>query len=565
MVHSPLGTDAHPTILWRRTSSFILSAGFGSLMSVDDQVQVTTGEKAPGPSAKLHALLQTTVLALLVAVLSYFAAHLGGTIVLPHQEISVLWPACALLVSVLLLAPLRTWPVLIPAGLAGFVLHDLQFGFTPRAIALLIVADTIEILIAALGVRYSFDGVPRLNSMKALGKYCFFAVFLAPFISTFVGASGTRGTYWANWRIDFCSEALAFLTLTPAILSWVDARTLWTRTSRRSPLEAAALIGTLVFSGYFVLLGDWSSIPFASIYAFLPFLLWAALRFGSMGVSTSIIVISFLAIWGAIHGRGPFAGPETIRNVLSLQLFLLFAAAPFMLLAVLVEERERAQEFLSSINRRLIEAHEQERTRIARELHDDICQRLALFVIRIENVAAVVNGNVGAGDQLEQMRQECLALSDGVQALSRELHPSVLEHLGLVAAVRSFCREVSARSGVVVEFTDRNISHSLPWEVSLSLFRVIQEAVHNSVKYSGEKRCQVHLYGVPAGIELEVSDQGTGFDPERAKNTEGLGLVSMRERIQLLNGTFYVESKPNAGTRISARVPLGTRERALRD
>jgi integral membrane sensor domain MASE1 len=126
--------------------------------------------------------LPTVFLALLVAAVSYLAARLGGTLVLPPQAVSALWPGCALLVAVLLLVPRRTWPALIPAGLAGFVLHDLQVGFQPLTIALFILGDAIEIIIVVLGLRYSFDGIPRLNSLKALAKYSFFAVLLGPFI-----------------------------------------------------------------------------------------------------------------------------------------------------------------------------------------------------------------------------------------------------------------------------------------------------------------------------------------------------------------------------------------------
>src|SRR5262249_48430999 len=136
--------------------------------------------------------------------------------------------------------------------------------------------------------------------------------------------------------------------------------------------------------GYFVLLAPPMPMATAAIYLFVPFLLWAALRFGSMGVSTSIIVISFLSIWGAIHGHGPFVGAGPFRNVLSLQLFLIFAAVPFMVLAAMAEEREEDQKALSTVSGRLIVAQEQERTWIARELHDDINQRIALVASNLD-------------------------------------------------------------------------------------------------------------------------------------------------------------------------------------
>jgi signal transduction histidine kinase len=222
-----------------------------------------------------------------------------------------------------------------------------------------------------------------------------------------------------------------------------------------------------------------------------------------------------------------------------------------------VTDTKVAREALEKVSGQLIEGQEKERRRLARELHDDICQRLAMLSLKIEKVTRCWgNGRMPVGDQLEQIWQQCSALTGDVQALSHELHPSILDNLGLATAVKSFCREVSEQSGVAVEFVGKNIPNSLPPEVALSLFRVVQEAVHNAIKYSGEKHFEVRLQRESEYLELEVSDQGVGFDAKSAKNGGGLGLVSMSERIHQVNGTFNIDSQPNAGTRIRARVPL---------
>jgi PAS domain S-box-containing protein len=232
--------------------------------------------------------------------------------------------------------------------------------------------------------------------------------------------------------------------------------------------------------------------------------------------------------------------------------------------AVDVTDQKMAREELEKLGGQLIAAQEKERSHIARELHDDICQRLAMLSLRIEKVTkGWGSGQMPVGDQLEQIWQQCSDLTGDVQALSHELHPSLLDNLGLVTAVKSFCREFSEQSGAVVEFADKNIPESLPREVSLSLFRVVQEALHNAAKHSRSKQFEVNLQGKPDGLELEISDKGVGFDVTSVKNTEGLGLVSMRERIHLLNGTISIESKPNSGTRILACVPLAIHSSAL--
>ena len=294
----------------------------------------------------LGSRFNTVIIVCLVATLSYAVSELGGALLLRPQMLSPLWPGCVLLVSVLLLVPKRMWPILIAAGLASFVLYDLQHGVPVRSIGWLILADVIEILIAALCLSYSFRGLPRLNSVKALATYSFFAVILAPAAGAFVGALATRGNYWTNWTTSFLSEAVGFLTVVPAILGWAGKRPAEVQKGRPNYFEAAALLAALTLFGFLTFVAFGRNSPPALVYSLLPFLLWAALRFGSTGVSTSMIVIALLSIWGVVHGRGPFAGPDPLNDVLSLQLFLLFATAPFMVLAVIVEERKGTEQEL---------------------------------------------------------------------------------------------------------------------------------------------------------------------------------------------------------------------------
>jgi signal transduction histidine kinase len=500
--------------------------------------------------------LPTALLALLVAVVSYLAARLGGTLVLPPHVISALWPGCALLASVLLLAPRRTWPALILAGLAGFVLHELQVGQRPLTIALFILGDAIEIIIVVLGLRYSFDGIPRLNSLKALAKYSLFAVLLGPFIGSLVGAFAISGHYFTTWRFFFFSEAVAFLTVTPAFLSWASPDPVQKRVFSQSRLEGAALMATLVFLGYVIFFLHWRMPPPALPYLLVPVLVWAALRFGSKGVSTSVIVIAFSSLWGSIHGRGPFTGLDPLQYVLSLQLFWLFAAAPFMLLAVVVEEREQARLVGRELTGRLLSAQEQERSRIARELHDDIAQRLALLAADLATTNRSLHGSPEAKEHLEGMLQHCSDIAHDVQTLSHELHNAKLDYLGIVVALRAFCKEFAQQYDVSIDFKDENVPKNLPTNASLCFFRVAQEALHNAVKHSGTKEFAVVLSATTNEVQLVISDEGAGFDVEKANKDRGLGLVSMQERVQLIHGRFHVESKPEAGTKIVVSVPL---------
>jgi PAS domain S-box-containing protein len=222
-----------------------------------------------------------------------------------------------------------------------------------------------------------------------------------------------------------------------------------------------------------------------------------------------------------------------------------------------VTERKMAEEMLASVGRKLIEAHEEERTRIARELHDDINQRLALVTIELDrSIERVPPSMVEAQDKVNSAKQHIAEIATDIQLLSHHLHSSKLEYLGIGAAARGFCRELSDLKQVEIDFRCTGTPPTIPKEVSLGLFRVLQEALQNAVKHSGVRHFTVELLCTAEEVELSVIDMGVGFDPKQAINHRGLGLVSMKERMQLANGEFSIEAEPGGGTKIRARVPI---------
>lgn len=645
---------------------------------------------------RLHSLVNLefgllSVQVILTLVLCYLAAKLGGTLIINGpQPLWPLWPGCAVLVSILLVSRRKTWPVLIPAGLAGFVLYDLRAGVSIGSTAILQLADIAEILVVVWGVHYLLQGVPRLDSLKAFGKYLFVTMVLGSAVGTLIGIQTATGDRWISGRIDFLSDGLAFLTLAPAILGWVDRFRAQARMSRASYLEAAALFTALscLSLGVFVASAIHSS-P-AVLYSLLPFLLWSALRFGSAGAGTSASIVAFVSIWGAVHGRGPFVETDPITRVVSLQLFLLLTAVPFMTLAVLVEERKRqeavlresegrfrlvadtapvmvwmsgldklftyfnrgwlyftgrsleaelgngwtdgvhpedmarcietymksfdkrepfameyrlrrydgeyrwildtgvprfgpnatfagyigscidvteqklAADALSTISQRLIQAQEEERSWIARELHDDIGQRLAVVSWYLKYPKEESGASAEElKRKIDESRKLVTDLGVDIRALSHRLHSPDLEYLGLAAAVGRFCDELHERQGVEIEFQSESIPKDLPTAVALCLFRVLQEAVQNAMKHSGSRHFEVTLLGGTDQIHLSVRDSGSGFDATEAMGGGGLGLKSMRERLKLVQGELSIESQPGKGTTVHARVPVSPKIRAL--
>jgi PAS domain S-box-containing protein len=218
-----------------------------------------------------------------------------------------------------------------------------------------------------------------------------------------------------------------------------------------------------------------------------------------------------------------------------------------------ITERKQAEEAMASFSGRLIEAQEAERTRIARELHDDINQRLAMAVISLKIAMQDLPGSELKA-KLEEATEQICELGDEIQALSHRLHSSKLEYLGLEAATSSFCRELSERQNINIDFRSDRIPKGLSNEIALCLFRVLQEALHNAVKHSGVDAFEVSLTCASGEIELRVHDSGSGFDPESMNGRDGLGLTSMKERLRSVNGELSIDSKPGHGTTILARV-----------
>ena len=642
---------------------------------------MTLKERPSGAPIRTDSPLRVAAVICFTAIFSYLTARLAGFLVIRPEMIWPLWPGCAFVLAILLLTPRKIWAVILLAGLAGFAGYDMQERLPIRATVLLLTGDSIEILLAALGVRYVFGGAPRLNSVKSLAKYSLFAIILGPISVASTTASGLEGD---SWWIGFFTEALALFTVTPAVLGWADIALGRVTKPKKRYVEALVLFIGLVTLAQFAFVASDAEIRPALLYALVPFLLWAAFRFGVTGVSSSIVVVSFLAILSAVHGRGPFTGNTPEHNVLSLQLFLLLAGSSFMALAALVEEyqtaeesirqrekllknfvknvpagvamldcemrylqvserwcadygldasqvvgrshyelfpdiperwkemhrraldgetlradedrwdraggttwvrwelrpwttpsgslggilifaeditrRKQMEEAVADISRRLIQSQEQERSRIGRELHDDINQRLGLFAIELEQLK---NNPSEIERRVQALQQRTTEIADDVQALSHELHSSKLEYLGVVRGIRSWCKEFGERQGMDIEFK-ADVASAIPSEIGLTLFRIVQEALHNAVKHSGVERIEVRLWEQSDEIHLEIEDAGKGFEIGAARQGRGVGLASMDERVRLVKGTIAIDSQLNHGTHIYARIPLKPDQAARR-
>jgi len=229
-----------------------------------------------------------------------------------------------------------------------------------------------------------------------------------------------------------------------------------------------------------------------------------------------------------------------------------------------ITRRRQIEESLSEIPRKLIEAQEQERTRIGRELHDDIGQRLAMLAIELQKMHEDRLILPKVRSRMGELQKQTVEIAADIQSLSHELHSAKLQYLGITGAMRGFCREFGEQQKVEINFQTHDVPSPVPPDTALCFFRVLQEALHNSAKHSGVRHFEVRLWGTSDEICLTIRDSGVGFDREGAKTSRGLGLISMEERVKLVKGTLSIDSQPKRGTTIHARVPLGSDSDSMR-
>jgi len=276
--------------------------------------------------------------------------------------------------------------------------------------------------------------------------------------------------------------------------------------------------------------------------------------------ATLVIIVAVLCLLYVI----PPAYSFRVSNPVDVVAVIFFLITGLVITGLVSTLRKMREEALSSVNRALVDAEERERARIARDLHDDIGQRMALLANKIEQVKSDVSDSAAlAFARINELLNGVKELSTDIQTLAHSLHSPKLEYLGLAKTVRSFCREFAQQHQVEVNFTSDDLASPPPLDVSLCLFRVLQEALSNSLKHSGARQFEVELFEESNAAHLIVRDAGVGFNADEAMLGKGLGLISMKERLKLVNGEISFHSKINQGTTVHAIVHLNP-ERVLR-
>jgi two-component system, LuxR family, sensor kinase FixL len=359
------------TALWHRPGRILVAAKLAlqPLVRIDPWFE----------TIRRHLGSTPIVPALLVCVAYYLGAKLGFALTLQPRPVSILWPPNSILLAGLLLTPSRMWKFVLLGAFPAHLAIQIQNHVPLPMMLSWFFSNSFEALLGAGAIRYLIPGQFRFDSFRNLRVFVIFGVFLAPFVSSFLDAGLVAlngwgaSTFWEVWRTRFLSNVVAAMTLCTVIVSWGNTRIGSIRSATRTQVTEATLLAIgLLFVGFliFVFLEAGPGRRPILIYAPLPFLLWAATRFGFKGISTAILALVLLAIWGTAHGRGPFSSQAPLENALSLQLFLIVVSVPLFCLAAVLDERRRTEDALRRSEARYREVVEAQTDLICRFLPD---------------------------------------------------------------------------------------------------------------------------------------------------------------------------------------------------
>ena len=525
--------------------------------------------------------------ALAVAAAYYGGAKLGLALTFSPLPISVLWPPNSILLAALLIAPLRLWWLILAAAFPAHLLAELG-GEVPAAMVLCWYASNVaEALIGACGVRLLLRK-PALtfDSVHDVGIFVLCCAFAGPFLSSFLDAAfvtlvgwGDSG-YWDLWHARFFANVLTAITIVPFILAWAVTGL---ADMRAAPLvrhvEGAAMMGGLLVAGILVFNAAPGGIPPGALYLPLPFLLWAALRFGPSGASASMLIFTLLAIWGASHGRGPFVTSDPHASVLSLQMFLTFVAATLLVLAAALEERGTSARLLRSNEERL--AH-LSRLAVVGELTasvaHEINQPLGAILSNADAAEILLGREPVPVEELRQIiediRRDDMRAGEVIRHMRallrrRELTMTPLDLNRAIGDVLGLVNADLGRRRVSVESNFGPLPMVLGDQVHLQ--QVVLNLILNGVDAmvavpDGRRRLGIRTARRDAGVEIVVMDSGPGISADDARHLFdsffttkpsglGLGLSIARSIVEAHGGTIRAESRPEGGASFSVFLP----------
>jgi signal transduction histidine kinase len=498
---------------------------------------------------------------------------------LSDRIFALFWPPNVILFCALLVVSQRRWWLYIAAAFPAHAMAEIGVGMPLSQLLVAFATNCMVALLNAYAVRRFVGEPPWFGNFRKAMLYIVIAAGISPAVSALGGAfvpilgGGSVAEYWIFYSHWYLANALPNLTLGPVFLIWYSDSAGWTRRKpARRHIEPALLavallcacIVTVVAAGK---LATQSLLPVVLLLP-LPFVLWAAVRFGEKGASSAILVVAVIFTWRILRGGGLFQGQDPENGVLALQLFLTALSIPLLLLGASIDNLRRAERTTRELATSLVRAQDDERRRIARDLHDSTGQNLiaaTLIASRIEK--ALPEAEREAVRRLDEVLQVSIR---ELRTVSYLLHPPLLDEAGLGPALRYFVNGFVERTGIAVDLEISAEVDRLAPETELVLFRVVQEALGNVARHSRSKTALISLErertGSGESAVLTIEDAGKGMTepagvPRSIDRTTdlggrpGVGLASMRERLQQIGGQLEIKSAIGRMT-LRASVPI---------
>jgi len=505
---------------------------------------------------------------LLLVALAAFAQFISVELWVESSRAQLLWLPGAVLLCALLSLNASRWPLAVAAVGCGALLVLLALSQPWPGVIVALAGQlllVVPIAFALSRARSKAHG-ETLASYGWLGLFVLLGVIALPalgaswaeLVALRLDTDGHPGG-WFNLALSHCAS---YVLVVPAYLGLREDDSMRTGAPWRSYNLALITLVATVFA-----VACW--VPFHHAPLVRPFLLllaftllvWSLLLFGAAGAFTALLTLSLICMQASNAGLLPLQGQDGYAAVLSIQIWTIGMALALLSLSAVAEQRaglrlslSQAYARLSELTGRMLLVQEEERARIARDLHDDINQSVAAISIQISALKKDLD-QVPRG-RLAEIQEQLLAVSDDIRRLSHDLHPSILRFTSLAASLIALCESHTAPSSLRVECAIHE-DMALNNEQKLNLFRIAQEAIHNVESHARATTALLSLSREDEDIVLRVDDDGIGIPEDlRRRLGSGLGMISMEERARSLGGTFQVMRKAGGGSRLEVRLPM---------
>jgi signal transduction histidine kinase len=523
-------------------------------------------------------------------LLIYFlAGKLGLALAVVNPSISAVWPPTGIALASFLIFGYDVWPAIF---IGAFAVNLTTEGTAATSFGIA-TGNTLEGLLGAYLVSRYAHGRQALTRVNDVLRFAFLAGVVSTSVSATIGlftllaggliqAGANRTQAWLTWWLG---DMIGAIVLAPCLILWSMRPRLQ---ERRMIIQDMTLILSLLFMGVFVFGGllpfRLQNYPLA--FLCIPLVVLGAFRLRPQEASTAIVALSGIAVWGTLRGRGGFVGENQNESLLLLQMFMGVISMTSLLVSAVVLQRNRIQSSLKAardelevrveqrtaqlqqeilrrreLSAQLLQAQDDERRRIARDLHDSTGQSLVALTMNLDKLrqdAERVDSGLAQAisDNAELVRE----LSKEVRTVSYLLHPPLLDELGLVAGISWYAEGFRERSNIDVDLHIADGLRRLPHDLELTIFRVVQESLTNIHRHTRSPRATITLNEFSGRIILEVQDEGSGISPETLSKIDsvglpGVGLRGMQERVRGLGGEFHISSDEK-GTVIKASLPI---------